>query len=150
MIRITHIISGGQTGVDRAALDFSIEMDIPHSGFCPNGRWAEDGIIDKRYQLTETQEEDPKFRTKLNVINSDATLIIFDSKDEGTQLTIDLCSEFQKPIFIIELSKKHSKTAFQNCLDLPDISRLNIAGPRESNNPGIYLKAYELLKKMIL
>jgi hypothetical protein len=77
--KIKQIISGEQSGVDRSALDFSIQFNIPHAGWCPKGRWAEDGRISDKYNLTETEtiEELLEYRTLKNVQNSDGTLIIY-------------------------------------------------------------------------
>jgi hypothetical protein len=72
----SKIISGGQTGVDRAALDAAIELGIPHGGHCPRGRRAEDGRIPDRYQLTETDSAQYRVRTERNVLDADATLIL--------------------------------------------------------------------------
>ena len=70
-----RIVSGGQTGADRAALDWAIERGIPHGGWCPRGRRAEDGRIDRRYALRETPAHDYQQRTRWNVRDSDGTLI---------------------------------------------------------------------------
>ncbi len=148
--KIKHIISGGQSGVDRSALDFSIKHNIPHSGYCPNGRWAEDGIIAPKYNLTETDSKDPQVRTKLNVENAAGTLIIYQKIDKGTRQTLAFCSQFEKPYFIIEVNKGYSGTEFQHWLALNNIETLNIAGPRESNDPGIYQKSYKILTDILL
>jgi hypothetical protein len=76
-VNIQRILSGGQTGVDRAALDFAIARQIPHGGWCPAGRRAADGVLDARYQLMETESSGYRQRTKRNVLDADATLIIY-------------------------------------------------------------------------
>ncbi len=93
------IISGGQTGVDRAALDFAIKYNIECGGWCPKGRKAEDGEISLKYPLTETNSTDYPKRTKLNIQDSHATLILYlDKFDPGTALTLKLCKEHNKPL----------------------------------------------------
>ena len=92
------IISGGQTGVDRAALDAALETGIECGGFCPKGRRSEDGIIPEKYPLTETKTDQYPERTELNVKKSDATLVLIDGEaDRGTALTISLCKLHHKP-----------------------------------------------------
>lgn len=101
------IISGGQTGVDRAALDFAIENKISCSGWCPKGRVAEDGKISEKYPLHETTSSDYHDRTKKNIEVSDATLIIHGGNiDKGTKLTADLCSKLNKPVYSVNLENK--------------------------------------------
>lgn len=86
---IRRLISGGQTGVDLAALDFAIAQQIPYGGWCPAGQSAVDGILDARYQLRETESSGYRQRTKRNVLDSDATLIIYQGRLEGgSSLTI--------------------------------------------------------------
>ena len=96
------LISGGQTGVDRAALDFALAMKIPCSGWCPAGRRAEDGPIASCYPLLESASELYQQRTRLNVRDSDATLIIAGgSPSHGTRLTIEYCQKMRKPFHIV-------------------------------------------------
>jgi len=98
------IISGGQTGVDRAALDFCLENDISCGGWCPKGRLAEDGCIAEKYLLIETETKDYAERTLLNVENSDGTLIIYKNEmDGGSELTLEFVKEKKKPHFLIDL-----------------------------------------------
>lgn len=100
--QIQMLISGGQTGVDRAALDFALAMKIPCSGWCPAGRRAEDGTIASCYPLLEAASELYQQRTRLNVRDSDATLIIADgSPSGGTRLTIEYCQKMRKPFHIL-------------------------------------------------
>ena len=99
---IQMLISGGQTGVDRAALDFAMAMKIPCSGWCPAGRRAEDGPIADCYPLLEASSELYQQRTRLNVRDSDATLIIADSSpSNGTRLTVEYCQKMRKPFHIL-------------------------------------------------
>ena len=86
--RIIKIVSGGQTGVDQAALDVAITNGLDHGGWCPAGRRSEDGVIPLQYRLTETETSDYAIRTRRNVVESDGTLILFQAKiSGGTQLT---------------------------------------------------------------
>lgn len=150
-IKIDKIISGGQSGVDRSALDFAIQHTIPHSGWCPRNRWAEDGQIPAIYNLTETLEDNPEFRTLKNVISSDASLIIFKGvKDEGSLKTIEFCKQQHKLFFEFDFSKKVDKKEFNDWLSLNQIRILNIAGPRESNSPGIYQETRSILEYLLL
>ncbi len=133
-----RIVSGGQTGVDRAALDVAISLGIDHGGWCPAGRLSEDGSIPSRYQLEETESADYPVRTEQNVIDSDATLILYRGRLKGgTLLTRKICDRTGKPFALFRLER-----------DLPDDARrwlvhqqpdtLNVAGPRESTCQGIY------------
>jgi Circularly permutated YpsA SLOG family len=140
------IVSGGQTGVDRAALDVAIELNIAHGGWCPRGRLAEDGRIDPKYQLTETTEATYPARTERNIIDSDATLILRGSQvSRGTALTIRLCREHGKPYLSVSLNR--AKLAkIQDWLAQHRPARLNIAGPRESSQSGAYEQSKRILK----
>jgi len=149
--KINKIISGGQTGVDSAALDTAIEFKIPHGGWCPMGRLAEDGIIDDRYQLKETDSCDYKQRTRFNVRDSDGTLILNTGKLEGgTALTARYAKELDKPMFIVDLEQNKNTDALVKWLEKFKIRDLNIAGPRESKRNGIYLKALHFLQKILI
>ncbi len=147
---ISKIISGGQTGVDRAALDFAIENGIPCGGRCPKGRLAEDGLIPKKYPLTETDSSEYYVRTLKNVEESDATLVILDNEpDEGTKLTVILCKELSKPYLIYDVSSETDTGIIRQWLTMNSIKVLNVAGPRESNSQGIYAKTYLLLSSVL-
>src|SRR6516225_9704134 len=99
------IISGGQTGVDRAALDVAMQLGIPCGGFCPKGRKSEDGIIPEKYPLIETATDNYPERTELNIKTSDGTVILFIKVlDRGTQLTGELCKRHRKPFLLIDLA----------------------------------------------
>ena len=144
--RPEKIVSGGQTGVDRAALDVARELAIPHGGWCPKGRKAEDGPIAADYLLTETPSADYAVRTRKNVEDSDATLIVFlPPLEGGTELTYHKAVEFSKPVFLLDLSFLPNPKAIEKWLLENHIETLNIAGPRESQRPGIYGKTRDLL-----
>lgn len=147
---IRRLVSGGQTGVDRAALDVAIQVGLPHGGWCPRGRRAEDGTLDDRYQLRETRSEDYAGRTELNVRDSDATLIInVGSLEGGTALTAAIARRRGKPLLIIEPSDRADIRAIHDWLGRNRVQVLNVAGPRESRSPGIYLKSRSLLARLL-
>ena len=132
---IKKIISGGQTGVDRAALDIAIELGIPYSGFCPKGRRAEDGIIPSKYDLIEIDSIEYTDRTIKNIECSEGTLILhIDIISNGTALTKEYCIQKDIPVMKINIlgEKKLSRLNFIHWLRENSIDILNIAGPRES------------------
>lgn len=140
------IISGGQSGVDRAALDAALQLGISCGGYCPKGRKSEDGAIPEKYPLTETKTDNYAERTELNVKQSDGTFIlIFGTPDRGTSLTIELCKRFNKPCLVIDLSHEKPGRDIKSWLQHNRISILNVAGNRESISPGIHKKTYEFL-----
>lgn len=148
---IKKIISGGQTGVDRAALDFAIEQRIPHGGFCPKGRRAEDGPLSKRYQLKETESPDYIERTEKNVLASDGTLILdYGELTGGTLMTEEFCQKHRKACFIIDMDRDDpidTKRRFWHWVEKNRIATLNVAGSRESKHP-IYKRAKEYLRDL--
>lgn len=137
-----RIITGGQSGVDRAALDAALEAGIPCGGWCPAGRWAEDGPIDARYPLTETPQTDPAVRTRWNVRETDATLVLtLGAEDAGTRLAIDEAEALGRPRLALDLSATPDGPAARRIGDWiaeEKVRSLNVAGPRESDAPGIY------------
>ena len=145
---LSQIISGGQTGVDRAALDAAVELGIPHGGWCPRNRLAEDGRIPERYRLKETESADYAVRTRLNVRDADATLILYrEPLEGGTALTWQLAVQLEKPVFLVELGFPPVRKAFLQWIEENAVCTLNIAGPRESQRPGISREARQLLVK---
>lgn len=151
--RQLKIVSGGQTGVDRAALNVAMALGIPHGGWCPRGRRAEDGRISDSYLLQESESRDYSVRTEQNVIDSDATLILFRGKvTGGTRLTQHLASKHVKPQMRIDLQQADSPEQLElaansiaDWLAEQQTTVLNIAGPRESSNPGIHQQAMDFL-----
>ena len=146
------IISGGQSGVDQAALDFALNNGIPCGGWCPKGRLAEDGIIPDNYPLKETTTSEYKERTRLNVRDSDGTLILYKDKiDKGTMLTHKLALEMNKPVLTIKLpvDLDFNKAKLSKWITNNNISFLNIAGLRESSNPGINKLVYSFMLKLL-
>lgn len=152
-LRPEKIVSGGQTGVDRAALDVAIDLDIPHGGWCPQGRRSEDGRIADRYQLIETEARDYSVRTEKNVIDSDGTLILhFGTLSGGTRLTWKLAARYGRPVLKVDLQSCEPKLtvpAIHDWIEQQSISVLNVAGPRESSVPGIGAKAREFLARAL-
>jgi hypothetical protein len=145
-----RIVSGGQTGVDRAALDVALELGIPCGGWCPKGRKAEDGSIAARYPLTETTSPSYRIRTERNVRDSDGVLILtWGSPREGTALTQRLAEEYGKPCLVVDLSLGGDPEAVRAWLRENEIECLDIAGPRESQFPGIYGKAAFFLRGVL-
>ena len=136
------VVSGGQTGADRAALDWACKNGIPHGGWCPKGRLAVDGPLSPKYQLQETESEGYRQRTKLNVADSDATLVFnIGELDGGTLQTVRFARTLAKPCLVIQLdqiSREMAANEMINWLRASDFSTLNMAGPREENRPGIY------------
>jgi CheY-like chemotaxis protein len=135
------IVSGGQTGADRAALDFAIACEIPHGGWCPAGRKAEDGILDRRYQLKETPSADYDQRTDWNVKDSDGT-VIFSTADiltGGSKRTAQFAKKHNKPVLHLYAAKNRENAADQllRFLEEHSVGVLNIAGPRASEEPGV-------------
>ncbi|GAB6166446.1 putative molybdenum carrier protein [Thermostilla marina] len=150
------VVSGGQTGVDRAALDAAIALGIPHGGWCPKGRTAELGeTIPKRYQLVETDETEHAVRTRKNIEDSDATVVFLGpSFGSGTQLTIDHAKRTKGPdrTFILdafEVSASEIDAAAEAIARL-NVLVLNVAGPRESICPGIYNRVEPLARQLFL
>ncbi len=133
---LTKIISGGQTGVDRGALDACLHWEFPCGGWCPSGRLAEDGRINERYPLLEMQSPYYDDRTRRNIIESDATLIICHQKlSGGTLLTANYAKQVDKPLFIFELSPFFIERSLEDLVDFIDayqVRILNVAGPRAS------------------
>lgn len=135
------IISGGQTGVDRAALDWAISHGIAHGGWCPQCRLAEDGVLDKQYQLVEIEHGSYRQRTKRNVQDSDGTLILnMGDLDGGTLATFKFAQQLNKPIYVVQIDYdvESERAAVMRWLQVNNIATLNVAGPRESKRPNIY------------
>lgn len=149
MVVILKILSGGQTGVDRAALDVALALGLAVGGWCPKDRRAEDGRIPDRYPLTETAEMDYETRTRRNIEDSDGTLILNRGTLEGgTALTADLARQIGKPCLIVALEAGIEPAAFQTWLTENAIRVLNVAGPRESKRPGVYDAACGCLESL--
>ena len=142
-----RIVSGGQSGVDRAALDVALALGLSCGGWCPRGRKAEDGPINARYPLKETPSPDYAQRTEWNVRDSDGTLIL--NRGElagGTAQTVEVAERLGKPYLIVDLAKPPSASAIHAWVRSHKVRVLNIAGPREGKCAGIYSEAARFLR----
>jgi hypothetical protein len=143
-----HLVSGGQTGVDRAALDVALQLGLSCGGWCPAGRWAEDGPVDPRYPLHPTASSDPAIRTRRNVLESDALLVLSPSPvGGGTALAVAMAERMGVPILIVDPEAEDARNQVAAWLVelMPAGGAVNVAGPRESEVPGIYRMAARLL-----
>lgn len=155
---LKKVVSGGQTGVDRAALDAAMDLGIEVGGWCPKGRLAVDGTIPAKYPLTETPDESYRTRTHWNVRDSDATLIIFgDDLAGGTALTMEFCGQLGRPYEIHQLQATGVAAAGGSESDLMEvlyrlnshpIDVLNVAGPREEIFCPIHDRAQAFLRRL--
>ena len=134
-----RIVSGGQTGPDRAALDVALARGVPCGGWCPAGRWAEDGPIPPVYPVRETPSADPAERTRRNVAESDASLILSPSPVwGGTALTASVAAELGRLAVVVDPRREGPDRAAG--ILWPAVragGQLNVAGPRESEAPGL-------------
>ena len=140
--RAITIISGGQTGADRAALDFAIDRGLAHGGWCPRGRKAEDGPLPERYELRETPSRKYAQRTEWNVRDSDATVVfsIAAEPQGGTRLTLVLAERLGRPVLHLSrevLTPEAAAAKLRTFLDEHSVRSLNVAGPRASQEPDI-------------
>lgn len=153
MIRPVTIFSGGQSGVDRGALDAALELGNPCGGWCPKGRAAEDGPIPQRYPLNEAAGGYAE-RTRRNVEESDGTLILHRGPlGEGTLLTLELCRELGKPVCLVDADTSSPTTAAVTARDFIErhgIERLNVAGPRRSRWTHSYHYAADAVHELIV
>jgi hypothetical protein len=157
MRRLTRIVSGGQSGVDRAALDFAIVRGIPYGGWCPKGGWAEDfpdppGVLARYPALRETPERDTRQRTEWNVRDSDATLILTRSKaiSPGTSVGVTAAKTYEKRHLIVDIDSPDAAGQIRAWLRSNlNIRILSIGGPRESEAPGIHRAALALLETSV-
>jgi hypothetical protein len=144
------IVSGGQTGVDRAALDVALELGLPCGGWCPKGRRAEDGKIPGRYPMEEASSSDYRVRTELNVQDSDGTLILARGRlAGGTLLTLKLARRLHKPYFVVDLVQGGDTASVQKWGQAQRVCVLNVAGPREGEAPGIHAQASSFLREVL-
>jgi len=135
------VISGGQTGVDRSAFEWALDNGVEHSGWCPKGRKAEDGSIPRRFRLKETGSTDYAVRTRLNVRDSDGT-VIFSKRARlkgGTRKTALFAREQRKPLLRLTVTMGIDEAARRLLAFLKEnaIKVLNVAGPRESEEPAV-------------
>lgn len=146
-VAVRQIVSGGQTGVDRGALDSAIAVGIDHGGWCPRGRRTETGPLPARYALRETEETRYWVRTERNVLDSDGTLILYrGALSGGTKLTYRFTRKHARPAMLVNLEEASSVAAIRRWLAEEQIEVLNVAGPRESTAAGIADQARLLLE----
>ena len=144
-----RIVSGGQTGVDRGGLDVAIALGIDHGGWCPAGRRSEDGFVPSRYELTENESAEYPVRTEQNVVDSAATLIVYEQQIKGgTMLTKRLCRRLGRECLAVPIDHASIDKA-QQWLQLHAPATLNVAGPRESSCPGIQQRSFEFLMRVL-
>jgi putative molybdenum carrier protein len=150
---LARIVSGGQTGVDRGALDAALDARFPCGGWCPRGRAAEDGVISERYPLSEMAEGGYLERTIRNVADSDATLVLYFSElHGGTEQTVVHCIRRQKPYKLVDAAEIAPLRASELAADFiaaHDVRALNVAGPRASHAPLAYTYAYDTVAHLL-
>lgn len=147
---LARIVSGGQTGVDRAALDVARALGIRRGGWCPQGRRAEDGQIPEGYELEEADSPDYPQRTEWNVRDSDGTLILTHGIPKGgTALTVRCAHRLGKPCLVLNLDEGPSPAELRQWVEVNEVRILNVAGPRESSFPGVYNQARQVLLRLL-
>ena len=147
-----RIVSGGQTGVDRGALDAALSLGVPCGGWCPEGRLAEDGVIPTRYPLVELRGAGYEERTRRNAEDSDGTLIItFGRASGGTARTIESCEKLGRPHLVVDATTVLLEDAVCEAVHFVregDFRQLNVAGPRASGEPRAYEYACSLVREL--
>lgn len=147
---IERIVSGGQTGVDRAALDVALRLGVPCGGWCPRGRLAEDGPISQIYPLDETPASDYAERTEWNVRDSDGTLILCQGPlSGGTAFTAYCARKLGRPFIVVDLAAEATVAPVLDWVRQHRIARLNVAGPRASTAPGIHGLASQFIETLL-
>lgn len=146
---LRRIVSGGQTGADRGALDAAMALGLEHGGFCPRGRRAEDGIIPERYRLTETGSREYAVRTEKNVVESDATVLFTRGPATGgSALTAALARQHHRPFLHLDLAQgdpEDAAAALRAWLDRHRPAVLNVAGSRASRCPELAGEVEQIL-----
>ena len=143
------VVSGGQTGVDRAALDAARTLGLPCGGWCPRDRRAEDGLIAAIYPLMETPSTDYAQRTRWNVRDSDGTLVLTRGRVEGgTAFTVAVARRRRRPLLVVDLATEPDPVEADRWVREAGIGVLNVAGPRESQRPGIGAEARAFLERL--
>ena len=149
-MRLEKVISGGQTGVDRAALEVAEALGLARGGWCPRGRKAEDGPIPAKYPLTETRSPQYAVRTRWNVRDSDGTLLLLPAEPSGgSALTLAAARARGKPVIVANPGNALDVARTRQWLGQLAIGTLNVAGPRESEHPGIHARAARFLREVL-
>ena len=149
-MKVEKVISGGQTGVDRAALEVAEVLGLARGGWCPRGRKAEDGPIPAKFLLTETRSPQYAVRTRWNVRDSDGTLLLVPAEPSGgSALTLAAARARGKPVLVVNLGDAPDAARTRRWLADHAIGTLNVAGPRESEHPGIQARAARFLRKVL-
>lgn len=150
---LTKLVSGGQTGVDRGALDAALAVAFPYGGWCPEGRKAEDGPIPDRYPVQELIGADYRKRTRRNVVDSDGTLVIAFGKPSGRTLaTVRTCERLGKPVLVVDATRGNAQDVAVQAAEfvrINSIKVLNVAGPRESKQAGANDFAIQVVHKLL-
>lgn len=158
MALISKIVSGGQTGVDRGALEAALDLGFPYGGYIPKGRRAEDGMVPLKFAaMTEDTRKDYLHRTELNVINSDATLILSRTRTltGGTKRTAEFCEKHGKPYWVenpedpCETDRGLEVLYWIEANFAKSEIVLNVAGPRESKATGIQAMTKMFIARLI-
>lgn len=150
-MRLAKVVSGGQTGADRAGLDAALEAGIPIGGYCPRRRLAEDGTVPAKYPLIELERGGYSARTEKNVVESDGTLILNVGRlTGGTKLTAECAQKHGRPYLIVQVDASPSPATVICWIEENNIQVLNVAGPRESKCPGLYQIALAFLHHIFL
>ncbi len=159
-VPLIEVRSGGQTGVDRGALEAVLALPesagIGAGGWCPRGRLAEDGVLDARFPLVETPAAEPAQRTEWNIRDADATLILHRGElAGGTALTAQVASRLGRPLLQIDLNQTDLNALatvdeIRAWLRNQGVRVLNVAGPRESQCPGITAQSRQLMQRLLM
>lgn len=148
---LRKVITGGQTGVDRACLDVALELGVPCGGWCPKGRLAEDGVLDAKYPLVETDDAEYSERTRRNVKDADGLLVLYARHPgPGTRHAMNIAAELGHPAVTVDLTRDpEPEDVLKWLAKFKKGVVINVAGPRESTVPGIYQMAADYLRALL-